>query len=40
MTVAKGTKAGTYTIKVKVTAAGNANYKSVYKIATVKITVK
>lgn len=40
ITVKKGTKKGTYTIKVKVTAAGNANYKSVYKIATVKITVK
>ena len=38
VTVAKGTKKGTYKLKVKVTAAGNATYKSGSK--TVKLTVK
>lgn len=38
ITVPKGTKKGTYKIKVKVTAAGNSNYKSGSK--TVTITIK
>ena len=38
--VAKGTPKGTYKIKVKVTAAGNANYKALSKTVTVKVTVK
>lgn len=40
VSVKKGTKAGTYTIKVMVTAAGNSNYKAGSKTVTVKITVK
>ncbi len=40
ITVKKGTKKGTYKIKVKVTAAGNSNYKSGSKTVTVKIQVK
>lgn len=40
ITVKKGLKAGTYTIKVKVTAAGNANYNAVAKDVKVKIVVK
>ena len=40
ITVPKGTKKGTYKIKVKVTAKGNANYKSGSKTVTVKIKVK
>lgn len=39
-TVKKGTKKSTYTIKVKVTAAGNTTYKSGGKTVTVKIKVK
>ncbi len=40
VTVKKGTAKGTYKIKVKVTAAGNANYKKLTKTVTVKVTVK
>ena len=40
VTVRKGTKKGTYTIKVKVTAAGNANYKAGSKTLTCKVVVK
>ena len=41
VTVAKGLKKGTYSVKVKVKAAGNDNYKaSVWKTTTFKITVK
>ena len=38
--VKRGTKKGTYKIKVKVTAKGNASYKSASKTVTVKIKVK
>jgi len=40
VTVKKGTKKGTYTIKIKVTAAGNANYKALTKTIACKIVVK
>ena len=40
VTVKKGTKKGTYSIKVKVTAAGNANYKAGSKTVTAKVVVK
>ena len=40
ITVPKGTKKGTWKLKVKVTAKGNANYKKGSKTATVRITVK
>lgn len=40
ITVKKGTKKGTYKIKVKVSSAGNGNYKSATKTITVKIKVK
>jgi hypothetical protein len=40
VTVKKGTKKGTYTIKIKVTAAGNANYNKLAKTVTCKLTVK
>ena len=40
ITVKKKTKKGTYKIKVKVTAAGNAKYKAGSKTVTVKIKVK
>lgn len=40
VTVKKGTKKGTYTIKVKVSAAGNANYKAGSKTVTCKVAVK
>lgn len=40
VTVPKGTKKGTYTIKVKVKAAGNTNYKAGSKVITYKIVVK
>ena len=41
VTVKKGLKAGkTYKVKVKVTAAGNANYKKATKAATLKVRVK
>ena len=41
VTVKKGLKKGTYKVKVKVKAAGNANYKaSAYKTVTFKIQVK
>lgn len=33
-------KKGTYTIKIKVTAAGNANYNKLAKTVTCKLTVK
>jgi hypothetical protein len=39
-TVKKGLKKGTYKVKVKVTAAGNSQYKSLTKIVTVTIKVK
>ena len=39
-TVKKGTKKGTYKIKVKVTAKGNKTYKAASKTVTVKIVVK
>lgn len=40
LTVKKGTRKGTYTIKIKVTANGNSNYKSGSKTVKVKIKVK
>ena len=40
ITAPKGTKKGTYKVKVKVTAKGNANYKSGSKTVAVKIVVK
>lgn len=40
VTVKKGTKKGTYTIKIKVAAAGTANYKALTKTVTCKVTVK
>ena len=40
ITVKKGTAKGTYTIKVKVTAKGNTNYKAMTKSVAVTITVK
>ena len=40
ITVKKGTNKGAYTIKVKVTAAGTANYNSGSKTVTVKVKVK
>ena len=38
--VKRGTKKGTYKIKIKVTAAGNANYKAGSKTVVCKVTVK
>ena len=40
MTVKNGTKKGTYTIKIKVIAAGNANFKKGSKTVTCKVIVK
>ncbi|MDO4807218.1 MAG: MBG domain-containing protein, partial [Coriobacteriales bacterium] len=40
VTVAKGTKRGTYKIRVKVTAAGNGSYKKATKTVTCKVTVR
>ena len=40
VTVPKATKAGTYVVKVKATAAGNANYKAGSKTITCKVVVK
>ena len=40
ITVTKKTKKGTYSIKVKVTAAGNSTYKAASKTVTVKVKVK
>ena len=40
MTVAKGLKKGTVTVKVTVTAKGNSNYNSVKKTVTIKLNVK
>lgn len=40
LTVKKGLKKGTYKVKVKITAAGNATYKSASKTATVTVKVK
>ena len=40
ITVKKGTKKGTYKIKVRVTAAGSANYKAATKTLTLKVRVK
>lgn len=40
ITVKKGIKKKTYTVKVKVTAKGNKNYKSLSKTVSVKINVK
>lgn len=40
VTVKKKLKKGTYTVKCRVTASGNANYKSGSKIVSFKITVK
>ena len=40
ITVEKGLKKGTYKVKIKVTAAGNASYKAKVKTVTVKIKVK
>ena len=40
ITVKKGLKKGTYTVKVNVTAAGNAKYNKATKVATVKVVVK
>ena len=40
VTVGKGLKKGTYNVKVKIKAAGNANYKaSAYKTLTFKIKI-
>ena len=40
LTIAKGTKAGTYKLVLKVSAAKTVNYKAASKTATVKLTVK
>ena len=40
VTLPKATRAGTYTVRVKVTAAGNQNYKPGSKTVSYKITVK
>ena len=40
LTIKKGTKKGTYKIKIGVTAAETANYKTAAKKVTVKVTVK
>ncbi|MCR5667381.1 MAG: hypothetical protein K6G01_11215 [Eubacterium sp.] len=40
VTVKKGTSSGTYTIKIKVKAAGNSNYKAASKIVKCKVIVK
>ncbi|MBR3328214.1 MAG: BspA family leucine-rich repeat surface protein [Atopobiaceae bacterium] len=40
VTVKKGTKKGTYTIKIKVTAAGDANHLSASKVVKAKVVVK
>lgn len=40
ITVKKGLKKGTYTVKIKVSAAGNAEYNAAVKTVTVKIKVK
>ena len=40
VTVKKGTKAGAYKLKVKVTAAGDATYKKESKTVTLAVTVK
>ena len=40
ITVKKGTKKKIYTVKIKVTAVGNKNYKAGSKTVTVKVTVK
>ena len=40
VTVKKKLKKGTYKVKVKVTAAGNADYESTKKVVTVKIKIK
>ena len=40
ITVKKGLKKGKYTLSIKVTAKGNANYKSLSKTVKVKVTVK
>ena len=40
ITVKKGTKKGTYKIKVKVTAKGNSSYKAKSKTVNIKIYVK
>ncbi len=37
--IAKGTKAGTYTIKVKINAASTANYKSASAIKTITVKI-
>ena len=38
--IAKGTKKGTYRIKIKVTASGNGNYKAASRTLTLKVIVK
>ncbi len=40
VTVKKKLKKGTYKIKVKVTAAGNSNYKTLTRTVTFKLKVK
>ena len=40
ITVKKGLKAGTYTVKVKVRAAGTSKYKAVTKLVTIKIRLR
>ena len=40
ITVKNGTKKGTYTLKIKVSAAGDASYKAVEKTVKVKIVVE
>lgn len=40
ITLAKGTKKGTYSVKIKVTAAGNKSYKPLSRTVTVKVRVK
>ncbi|MEE0705927.1 MAG: BspA family leucine-rich repeat surface protein [Adlercreutzia sp.] len=40
ITLSKGTKKGTYKVKIKATAAGNSSYKAGSKTVTVKVVVK
>ncbi|MDO4405535.1 MAG: hypothetical protein Q4C09_10920, partial [Atopobiaceae bacterium] len=40
VTVRKGTKPGTYTVRIRVTAAGDANHRAAAKTVTCKVVVK
>jgi hypothetical protein len=40
LTIKKGTKKGTYSVKINVKAAGNTNYKAVTKTVTFTVKVK